>query len=284
MSFTVVFIHAFVHHKNQDSPKYNNRSRPRLHLSSESSILVSRTNQLTLLTPKLMTTNLPNDSNLMNLSCPGTAPLRTWTLPLTLTIETPVAKKPVGYSEYSTKTSPRQNSSSKLLQNVHPESRLPSGNEFSKEIPSISTRSTHHSIMLSLMKRERDAWETRKYLLASLNQNDALQQQRNGPQHGEEQLKLSPLPFPTDEKNSSSTVTTSTQNFLQKSCPVTTNSYYTTSPSATKLQPAKASSLLTTASSADCTWPSYYQTELKGLPKDPIPGNLQNPKVAKNLF
>jgi hypothetical protein len=87
--------------------------------------------------------------------------------PLPLTLSTPVAKKPVGYSEYTTATSPKQNSTSKLLTTHLPEFPLHNGSESSKETQSTSTRS---SPPCTLMRKERVAWETRRSLLASLNQ------------------------------------------------------------------------------------------------------------------
>ena len=81
-----------------------------------------------------------------------------------LHLETPVVRKPVGYCEPTTEMSQKLSSSSKLHQTHQLDFTLHSGNESSKASQSISTKSSHHSTMLSLMKRERVAWETQKSL------------------------------------------------------------------------------------------------------------------------
>jgi hypothetical protein len=102
--------------------------------------------------------DLPKNKNSSKPTCHGLLSLMIHPL----VIATPAAKKPVGYSEPTTEISPKLDFLSKLLP-THPQA-FPqlNGNKFSKETPSTSTRSLHHSTMLSLMKREWVAWETQK--------------------------------------------------------------------------------------------------------------------------
>ena len=87
-------------------------------------------------------------------TCPGT---QTQALLPPPAIVTPVARRLVDFCEPTTSTSPKPNSSS-----PH------SGSISSREIPSTSIISSRRSTMLSLMKRERVAWEKRKLLLELL--------------------------------------------------------------------------------------------------------------------
>ena len=85
----------------------------------------------------------------------------------------------------------------KIDQTPQVESPLRSGNVSSKEKQSTSINSSRRSTMLSLMRRERVAWETRKSLLGSLNQRRGFQQRQNGPPLGGGLPKPSRLPSPT---------------------------------------------------------------------------------------
>jgi hypothetical protein len=116
-------------------------------------------------TKMMMKTNQAKDNASTRQICPGSL-----LMSLPLPIATPVAKKPVGFSKPTTKTSLKLSSSSKLLHPHLLESHPHSGNESSKEIPSTSTKSLLRSTMLSLMKREQATWVMRKSLSASLKQ------------------------------------------------------------------------------------------------------------------
>ena len=145
------------------------------------------------------------------LTCLGTPTCQ----PPPLMLATPVAKKPVGYSEHTTVISPKPSSSSGLPTTRLPESLPPSGNEFSKENPSTSTTSSRFSTMLSLMKKERVVWETRRSLLESLSQKSESLQLLNGPLRGEGPLKPLHSPFPIVERNSLSMGTTRCDNLTK---------------------------------------------------------------------
>ena len=80
-----------------------------------------------------------------------------------LHLETPVARKPVGYCEPTTKMSQKLSPLLKLHQTHQLDSPLHSGNKSSKASQLISTKSSHHSTM----RREWVAWETQKSLLDS---------------------------------------------------------------------------------------------------------------------
>ena len=123
-------------------------------------------NNETLQTPsqKMMMTNPPRSRSSSRATCLGPPNPMTLQLP----IATLVAKKPVGYSEPTIKTYPKPNSSLKLPPTLLPVFPLPSGNESSKMTQLTSTKSLHHYIMLSLMKRERATWETQKSCLELL--------------------------------------------------------------------------------------------------------------------
>ena len=176
-------------------------------------------------------------------------------------------KKLVGYCEPTTETSQKQNFTSKLHQPHHQDFHPPSGNEFSKENPSTSTKSSLHSIMLSLMKRERVAWETQKSLSGFQKQRNESPLLQNGRLHGEEPLKQSDSLFLTGEMSSSTMETISNQNSLLNIPPPFINSSSTTLPYKTKLQPVSKSSLLTRIDSIDSTQPSSCQTESRIIPK-----------------
>ena len=200
------------------------------------------------------------------------------------TLSTPAAKKHVNYYELTTATSPKPNSLSKSPLILHPEFLHLNGNESSKAIQSTSTKSSRHSTILSLMKRERDAWETRRSLLESLNPRSASPVQPSGLLPGEEHLKPSALLSLTDEKNFSTTVITSNQNSQPNSLPLTTNSYSTTSLSATKLPEDSISFSPTSTNSVDYTPQSSCQTESNPFKNPHSARNLQDhPKQVENL-
>ena len=203
----------------------------------------------------------PNARSYQNQICPGSG---NFLIPSS-NLATPVARKPVGFFELSTETSPKLSSSSKSQEILPRESRLPSGREFSKETQSTSTRSSRHSTMLSLMRRERDAWETWKLLLESLNPRSEFPPPLSGLQLGERLPRSSPLLSPTEETNLSTMGSISNQNSQQNLFPPTTKSYSMTSPYAMKLQGVKTSYSLITKDLADCTPRSLCQTELNLL-------------------
>ena len=183
--------------------------------------------------------------------------------PPPLKLATPVAKKPVGYSERITATSPKPSSSSELLTTHLPESLPLSGSESSKENPSTSTTSSRFSTMLSLMKKERVAWETRRSLLESLSQKSESLQLLNGPLRGEGPPKPLHSPFPIVERNSLSMGTTLSPNLQQKSSHPITNSSSMTLPCAMKLQQDSSSSSRISPGSPDYIRQSSYQMESK---------------------
>jgi hypothetical protein len=210
--------------------------------------------------------------------------------PLPLSLATPVAKKPVGFCEPLTETCPKQSSMSESPLIPLPESPLPSGSESSRENQSISTTSSRHSTILSLMKKERVAWETRRLLLESLNRGNAFPQQPSGLLHGEEPPRLSVSPSLIAEKNSSTTAITLNQNSPPSSSLPTTKSYYMTQPCAMKLQEGNMSSSLTTTDSTSYIPQSSCLTESNPLStlraaKDPpdLSSRLEaNQKYATN--
>ena len=204
-------------------------------------------------------------------TCLGT-PIRR---PPPLMLATPVAKKPVGYSEHTTVISPKPSSSSGLPTTRLPESLPPSGNEFSKENPSTSTTSSRFSTMLSLMKKERVVWETQISLLESLSQKSESLQLLNGPPRGEEPQKPLLSPSPIVEKNSSSMEIISSPSLLQRLSHPTTNSSSTTSPCATKLQQGNNSSSQISPGSPEYIRLSSYQTVLKPPPINHLGRNLE---------
>ena len=204
-----------------------------------------------------MTTNLPRNNDSLNWKCHG-SPLLMNQQSL---IATPVAKKLVGYCEPTTEILPKQNFTSKSPQPHHPDFPPRNGNKFSKASLSTSTKSSLHSIMLSLMKRERVAWETQKSLSGFQKQRNESPPLLSGPLHGEEHRKRSDSLFLTGKMNSSTMETTSNQNSLQNTHRPIINSCSTTLPYETKLQPVIKSSLLTRIGSVDSTQPLLCQTE-----------------------
>ena len=147
----------------------------------------------------------------------------------------PVARKPVGYCEPTIETSPRPNFLSKSLPVHQAEFPLRNGNESSKAKQSTSIKSSHHSTMLSLMKRERVAWETRKSVLELQRRRKEYGQQQNGPQHGDVLQKSSSSPSPIDERSSLNMVTILNQSSQQNCRLHTLGSSSTMLPSGTKL-------------------------------------------------
>ena len=127
--------------------------------------------------------------------------------------------------------------------------------------------------MLSLMKRERVAWETRKSALASQKQRKELGQRPNGPRLGDEPPKRLHSLSHIDEKNSSSMETTSNRN-LQRSYPhLTLGSSSTTLPLGMRLQPVNTSCLPTLTGSTDCIQLSSCQMGLKDTPTNHLARN-----------
>ena len=181
---------------------------------------------------------------------------------LHLSLATPVAKKPVGYFEPSIEMSPKPNSSSRLHTTLPQESPHLNESVSLKKMPSTSIKSSHHSTILSLMKREQAAWVKWKSLLESLNQRNIFPQLQNGLPPGEKPQKLLPLPSPIEGKNSWNTVTTLRPNSPPKlSLPITKSSSMI-QPCVTKSQQGSTSSSLTTTDSAGYTQPSLCPTEL----------------------
>jgi hypothetical protein len=109
------------------------------------------------------------------------------------------------------------------------------GNKFSKEMPSTLTRSSHHSTMLSLMKREQVTWETWKLYLESLRVKNKSLLHQNGLLHGKKLQRPLDLPFSIKKKNYLNTEITLNVNLPLNSSPHITKSYSITLPSATKL-------------------------------------------------
>ena len=211
------------------------------------------------------------DKNSSNPICPGMFQPS----PPSLQLATPVAKKPVGFCKRSIETSPRLNSLSKSPLTVQPESLPPSGNGSSKETQSTLTKSSHHSTMLSLMRREQVAWETRKSALESLNQRRKSVPQQNGHSHGDELPKLSDLLSRIEEKNSSTTETTSNRNSLPNSPLPITKSSSMTLLSAMKLPQDSDSFSPTSTDSIGYIQPSSCQMGSRLTPITQLERNLQ---------
>ena len=209
--------------------------------------------------PKMRTIAHPANENFLSLTCPGTSQQTPHPLP----IIAPTAKKPVGYSEPTIKTSRKRNSLSSLHPIHPPAFHHLNGNASSKEMPSISTKYSHRSTILSLMKREQAAWAKRKSALESLSQRKRYKRQPNGPQPGDEPPRPLPLPFLIGETNSSTTETTSNPNLPPKYPHLTTNLSYMMLPSGTRSPGDRVSSSQITTGSADCTRPSYYRMASK---------------------
>ena len=219
---------------------------------------------------KMMTPDPLENASSSSAICPGTLQPS----PSQPSLAVPVAKKPVGYCDHTTETFPELSSSSNLLPTVLPESLPPNGNASSKETQSTSIKSSRRSTMLSLMKRERAAWEKRKSALVSLNQRKRFEPQQNGLPHGGEHLKQSALLSPIVEKSSLITETTSNPNLQRNSHHPITSSSSTTLPSEMKLPEGRVSYSQTTTSSAGCTRPSYYRT---------VSRDIQTTREERNL-
>ena len=222
-----------------------------------------------------------------NFSSPTCHGLLTQELPLQAVIATPVARKPVGFCEPTTSTSPRPSSMSKSLLPHQQVSLPPSGSTSSKEMLLISTTSSCHSIMLSLMRREWVAWERRKSLLALQRLRNVSQSLQNGPQLGRGLRKQLVSLSPTAERNSQTMGTTLNLSLRPNSHHPIINSSFTMLPCAMKLQQDNTSSSLTLANSVACTQPSSFLTELKGTTgsqavKNPLSlaREMGNPKCA----
>ena len=112
-----------------------------------------RTETAQIQTRTMTTTSLPKNNASSSQTCPGTLKQGNHLVH----IATPVAKKPVGFLGPTTEMYPKLSSSLKSPPILQPESLLRSGSGSSKEKRLISTKSSHRSTMLSLMKRERAA-------------------------------------------------------------------------------------------------------------------------------
>ncbi|KAF8804743.1 hypothetical protein BYT27DRAFT_7225344 [Phlegmacium glaucopus] len=176
---------------------------------------------------------------------------------------TPVAKKPIGYCEPTTKTCPKPNSLSKLHQTHQPEYHHPSGNKSSEEMPLISIKSSRHSTMLSLMKRGRVAWETQNSLWESLTRKNMSRPRLNGPLPGGTPLEPFPSCFPIGEPNCLNMETISKKNSQQNCLPHITRSSSMISPSEMKSALGRIPSLRIPTNLLASTPPSLCQTELK---------------------
>ena len=220
----------------------------------------------------------------MNPKCHGFLPQTNQPLHL----ETPVVRKPVGYCKPTNKISQKLSYLLKSLQTHQLGSPLHSGNESSKVSQSTSTKYSHHSTMLSLMKREWVAWETQKSLSESLKKRKEFQLLQNGLLLGGKYQRQSPLPFHTGERNSSTMEITSKLNLLPNNLPSTIKSSSMMLPSETKLQQHNKSSLLTRLGSLDSIPPLSCLMELNHIQtsqttKDPISVNHRaNQKSAIN--
>ena len=225
----------------------------------------------------------PNARNYQNRTCHGSNDHPTLSSALT----TPVARKLADSCEPTTETSLKQNFSSRSLITPPPEYPPHNGKGSSREMQSISTKSSHHSTILSLMRRERDAWETRKYLLESLNPKNVSPQQLNGPPLGERLPRPSPSRSPIEGMNSPTTGNTLSPNSQPNLHPPITKYSSMTLPYAMKSQEVRTLYSQTTRDSADSIQPSLCQTELnlirnlRRAGKPPILSNLTiNPKSA----
>ena len=205
--------------------------------------------------------------------------------PMTLLspIATPVAKKPVGFSKLTTKTYPKPNSLSKSLLIPPPASLQLNGNESSKEMPLTSTKSLHHCTMLSLMKREWVAWETRKSFLESLNVRKESLLRQNGHQLGEKLPKPLSLHFLTREMNSLNTEITLNVSLLLNLSHHTTNLSSMISPSEMRLLEDNTRNSQTIINSPDFIPPLSSLMELKPIPGNPITRNLPYHKTTTGL-
>ena len=166
-----------------------------------------------------------------------------------LHLETPVTRKPVGYCEPTTEMSQKLSSSSKLHQTHQLDSPLHSGNKSSKVSQLISTKSSCHSTMLSLMRREWVTWETQKSLSESLRQRNEFCLLQNGLPLGGKHQKQSASPFHTEEKNFSTMEITSKLNLQPNTLLSIIKSSSMTLPCKTKLPQLNKFSLLTTTDS-----------------------------------
>ena len=202
---------------------------------------------------------------------------------------TPVARKPVGYLEPTTEISPKRNSSPRSPQIPLQESLAPNGSAFSRVTQSISTRSSPPCTMLSLMKRERVAWEMRRSLLQSLKQRRGYELLPNGLPHGGEPREQSPLLFPTGGKSYSNMEITSKENLLRNSPRPITESSSSMLRSEMRSGGDNTSSLPTLADSVDSTQRSSCPMALnlktlREMGKNPVdhPPEPPNPTSAIN--
>ena len=130
----------------------------------------------------------------------------------TRTLASRVKPRPLPYSPFTTETSRRVDSLSPPLLMPQTTSPSVSGNEFSQENPSTSTKSSLHSIGLQLLRRGRFALETHLSLLARLKLHEKFPQHQTGLPPGERLLKQLPSSSHTELRNSQNTETSSTAN------------------------------------------------------------------------
>ena len=208
----------------------------------------------------MRTTNHLKNRNSLSQTCLGT---RNRMIP-PVSIATPVAKKPVGFFEHTTGTFPRPNSMLRSPPIPLPESLHRSGNESSREKQSTLTKSSRLSTMLSLMKRERVTWETRRSLLGSLNPGSVSRLLPNGPPLGGGLPKPSGFPSLTAMKNCSNMGTISNQNSQPRFPPPIISSSSTTLHCGMKWQRDNMPSSQTTTAFRDSTWQSSCPMESKG--------------------
>ena len=241
--------------------KKHRQNQPTLESQEAISMELDEPEKMESLNQKMTMNHRQKDLVSMNPKCHGFPPQTNQPLHL----ETPVVRKPVGYCEPTTEISQKLSSSLKLLQTHWLDSPLHGGNESSKVSQLISTKSSCHSTMLSLMKREQVAWETQKSLSESLKQRKEFQLLQNSlPLGGKHQSQL-PLLFHIGERNSLTTEIPLKLNLLPNTLPSTIKSSSMMLPSETKLQQHNKSSLQTRLGSLDFILPSSCLMESNHL-------------------
>jgi hypothetical protein len=158
-----------------------------------------------------------------------------------------------------TGTSQKLSSSSKLLQTPPLEFPQLNGNESSKESQLTSTKSSRHSTMFSLMKREQVAWETQKLFLESPKARNGSQLHLNDLWPGGEHQKPSVLLSPIERRNSLNMETISKVKSPPNLFHRTINSSSTTSHFRMKLQEANMFNSRIIKNSQDSTPPLFFQ-------------------------
>jgi hypothetical protein len=236
---------------------------------------------LTHLTTTKEMTKHQKDRSYLNPTCPGMSKTNNHYRRL----YTPVATKPVGYYEPTITTSPKQNFTPKSHQTLLPESLPPSGNGSSKVMPSTSTKSMHHSTMLSLMKRERVAWETRRSFLRSLKQRNEFGRLQSGLRRGDVPQGRSRSPSLIEETSCLNMEITSRANSPPNLQLLTTESSSTTRPSGMRLGEANIASSQNLTNSADSTRQSLCQmaSSLKTAPEGKVKNPQERTRTPPNL-